>query len=223
MAISEATIKQLWGAAAGRCAYPGCQVECLSFLGTNAPVVIGEMAHVIAKSTGGPRGGKVAGSDEYPNLVLLCPTHHTLVDKAPEGQFPVEELHRWKQVHEENVRRSLQSPHFDDRASLDAYVKPFLLENHACWRTYGPEGTVADRNANSSTGLVWPYRKLALIIPNNRRIINAVIGARHLLTTEEYLIFCEFQEHAEGFELAAREPIEDIPRFPQPFGEIFGD
>ncbi len=223
MAITEPTIKRLWGAAAGRCAYPGCQAECLSFVRPDAPIVVGEMAHVIAKRPAGPRGGESPGSDEYANLVLLCPTHHRLVDKAPEGTYPEEELHRWKEAHEEHVRSSLESPHFEDRDQLNAYVQPLLDENHMCWRTYGPEGTVAAGNANSGAGGVWPFRKLALIIPNNRRICNAVLSARTLLTSAEYRRFCEFREHAEGFELAAHEPIEDIPRFPQAFGELFGD
>ncbi|MCB9551939.1 MAG: hypothetical protein H6705_08655 [Myxococcales bacterium] len=40
-----------------------------------------------------------ADRDEADNLILLCPTHHTLIDKVPE-QYPAELLRRWKAEHE---------------------------------------------------------------------------------------------------------------------------
>jgi hypothetical protein len=87
MSLSSKDIKKLWGLAAGRCSRPGCSEVCIKFLAAD-PTVIGEMAHVIAKKPGGPRGVVTGGEDTYENLVLLCPTHHTEVDKSPPGAFP---------------------------------------------------------------------------------------------------------------------------------------
>ncbi len=88
MPISEQDIKKLWGLAAGRCSKPGCGDDCVKFFGAD-PTIIGEMAHVIARQPKGRRGVPGGGSNSYDNLILLCPTHHTEIDKAPEGaEFP---------------------------------------------------------------------------------------------------------------------------------------
>jgi len=193
----------------------------LPFLDLDAPVVVGEMAHVIAKSVGGPRGKFAKGDDTYANLILLCPTHHTLVDKSPEGKFTVEMLLQWKADHEKAVSQSLTSPVFPGRQQLNDFIRPKLIENHACWSTYGPESEIAKRNANSSAGVFWPFRKLALIVPNNRCIISAVQTNATLFDSAEYRIAARFVEHAEGFERNCVVPTEGVPRFPAEFGELF--
>jgi hypothetical protein len=46
--------------------------------------VLGQEAHIVSEEDGGPRGDAAMPMDErnaYPNLLLLCPTHHVLVDK----------------------------------------------------------------------------------------------------------------------------------------------
>jgi hypothetical protein len=90
LSISEKDIKKLWGLAAGRCSYPGCAENCLPFLDCDTPTIIGEMAHVIAKKPKGPRGQYESVSNNYGNLILLCPTHHRMIDKAEEGQFTIQ-------------------------------------------------------------------------------------------------------------------------------------
>lgn len=50
-------------------------------------VLVGEEAHIVAKSPDGARGESPLSPeqrDEYSNLILLCPTDHALIDKAPE-------------------------------------------------------------------------------------------------------------------------------------------
>jgi len=39
------------------------------------------------------------------NLILLCPTHHTLIDKNNGRHFSVDQLHRMKAEHEASVER----------------------------------------------------------------------------------------------------------------------
>lgn len=72
-------------------------------------VVVGEIAHIVAQSKGGPRaeisvpGGNIDGFD---NLILLCHEHHELVDQQP-NTYPVEKLRQFKLDHEEWVRTRL--------------------------------------------------------------------------------------------------------------------
>jgi len=221
MSISEPDIKRLWGKAAGLCSHPGCTTDCLPFLDLGSPTVVGEMAHVIAKKEKGPRGREGGGDDSYENLILLCPTHHTIVDKAPEGKFTVEMLLEWKANHEEEIRQSLASPSFDDRKQLNDYASRLLIENHACWLTYGPESKTARKNPNSTAGLVWQFRKLSFIVPNNRKIILAIHAHKHYFNAKEYVVACKFVEHAEGFEANCTNRVEGVPRFPKKVSRLF--
>jgi hypothetical protein len=223
MAISEPDIKRLWGKAAGRCSHPTCGVDCLPFLDLDYPTILGEMAHVIARSGDGPRGGLASKDDSYSNLILLCPTHHTLVDKAPEGNFTVEMLLGWKTDHERGIEASLTAAVFNDRAQLDDFIRTKLIENRTCWSTYGPESDTAKKNPNSTAAFFWPFRKLSLIVPNNRKLISAIRSNHELFDSDEYRIACEFIEHAEGFERNCTTATENVPTFPAGFGEMFDD
>ena len=223
MAISEADIKRLWGKAAGRCSYPACGVNCLPSLDADDPTIVGEMAHVIARSSDGARGGSSGGDDTYSNLILLCPSHHTLVDKASEGRFTIEMLLEWKAEHERRIEASLAAPLFPDRAQVDEFIRVRLTENYACWSTYGPESDTAKDNPNSTAGRFWPFRKLSLIVPNNRQIISAIRSNTTLFESDEYRIACRFIEHAEGFERNCTTPTENVPRFPTEFGKMFDE
>ena len=223
MSISNTDIKRLWGKAAGRCSFPACDIDCLPFLDRDYPTTVGEMAHVIARSSDGPRGRSTSGADSYTNLILLCPTHHRLVDKAPKDKFPVAMLLKWKADHERRIEASLTSPSFADRSQLDDFIRKNLIENHTCWSTYGPEGNIAQKNPNSTAGLFWHLRKLSLIVPNNRHIISAIRSNHAILNTEEYRIACAFIEHAEAFERNCTTPTENAPRFPVAFGRMFNE
>jgi hypothetical protein len=181
------------------------------------------MAHVIARSSIGPRGDGVGGDNSYDNLILLCPTHHTLIDKAPAGTFPPDLLLSWKAAHESRISNSLVAPHFAARHELNLYVRPRLTANRVCWKTYGPEGDVARSNPQSGAATIWPFRKLSLIVPNNRAVVNAVTSYPSLFSNQEYEVVCRFVEHAEGFEQRCYRFVEGIPRFPEEFSELFDE
>ncbi|WP_144663216.1 hypothetical protein [Paenarthrobacter nicotinovorans] len=71
--------------------------------------MVGEEAHIVAREPDGPRGESsltAAERDHYSNLILLCPTDHTLIDKAPEDHT-VESLLKIKEDHEAWVLASL--------------------------------------------------------------------------------------------------------------------
>lgn len=89
---------------------PSCRRTLAHQSGFNGDaVLVGEEAHIVAKSPDGPRGDSPLSPeqrDEYSNLILLCPTDHALIDKAPED-FPVSFLLDMKAQHEAWVRSTL--------------------------------------------------------------------------------------------------------------------
>lgn len=106
MAISEKDIKLLWGRAAGRCSFPGCNQKLTqdkAFVTDSFP--LGEQAHIVGKSNKSLRGSSNLTEDErdsYFNIILLCPTHHTIIDND-EIEYTIEKLHFFKDQHEYNV------------------------------------------------------------------------------------------------------------------------
>lgn len=220
MSIADQDLKKLWGLAAGRCSRPDCGVDCVKFFGSNDPTLLGEMAHIIARQPTGPRGVPGGGSNAYENLILLCPNHHTEIDKAPEGTFPVALLHEWKSAHERRVREALAIKSYATRAELFRDIRFLLIDNHQIWKTYGPVSDEARKNPMSNAAQFWQLRKVSQIIPNNAKICAALDGSRDLLTPEEYAIAVQFKEHAAGFAANAIQRIEGYPTFPKAFQDM---
>ncbi|MFF9427053.1 HNH endonuclease signature motif containing protein [Streptomyces sp. NPDC014746] len=117
MSINVLSRKLLWGRAGNRCAFPECVQELTVDLGTEESealatvgVVMGEEAHIRSAQENGPRydaGYDVGKLDNYENLLLLCPTHHTLIDKNSGAGFSVARLEGMKASHERIVTESL--------------------------------------------------------------------------------------------------------------------
>ncbi|MEA2205167.1 MAG: hypothetical protein QOE77_1943 [Blastocatellia bacterium] len=187
----------------------------------NGSYNIGEMAHVIARKPGGPRGKANGGADDYANLILLCPTCHTRIDKAPEGEFPESMLHRWKREHENLIRSAGRDRLFKSFNELKVFVKPLLLENRALWRTFGPKSKAAQSDPGSNLHMVWTLRKLDRIIPNNTRITNVIEANQELLDESALQAFIDFKLHAGAFEANQYDRLDSYPTFPESFSEIF--
>lgn len=109
--FSEPTIKIMWARSGGKCGFPGCKqslVEDATSQDGSQPV--GEMAHIVGHSTeDGPRSDPTYPRDKIDlpeNLILLCPTHHTIVDKQP-NTYTVADLRGWKSTIESWVREQL--------------------------------------------------------------------------------------------------------------------
>ena len=113
MAIPSPDIKKLYGLSAGRCSI--CKLILFE-----SDAHIGEMAHVIARSSNGPRGvGDLdCERNSYENLILLCPNHHREVDGNPQA-YPVGRLLSIKQEHEQFVAAHFDAP--QERANDIAY------------------------------------------------------------------------------------------------------
>jgi hypothetical protein len=74
------------------------------------------LAHIIADSPGGPRGQEGLSeelSDDFENIMLLCDTHHRLIDREEVEEHPPELLHEHKREHEERIERltGIESDH----------------------------------------------------------------------------------------------------------------
>lgn len=106
--IPEKVKVQIWLRAGGRCEYPGCNEPLWKDDLTLAKMNRAYLAHIIADSSNGPRGDAVLSEQrkkDFSNMMLLCDTHHRLVDKEAKDDHPVELLRRYKQEHEERIER----------------------------------------------------------------------------------------------------------------------
>jgi HNH endonuclease len=100
MAISPNTIKRLFAKSQDQCAMPRCTSPL-----TIGDSILGEVCHIRARRKRGPRYDatlSTADIDQFHNLVLLCPTCHTLVDKDPRT-YSAELLQDIKELHERNA------------------------------------------------------------------------------------------------------------------------
>ena len=215
MSIGTRDIKKLWGLSAGRCNYPSCNSAIYESL-TGEQEVLGVMAHMVASSPDGPRGSNTSGDDSYNNRILLCPTHHDLVDKLP-SRFPTDTLMDWKQRHEARVAQSLESPEFLSVKDMARFIQKLLVENRSVWKMFGPDSIEAKRNPVSNMADFWAYQKLVTIVPNNQLVANAIRVNGQLLDGDTYTIAFSFVIHAEAFELNCYETTEGVPCFPTAF------
>jgi hypothetical protein len=104
---SEPVAKKLFLLSRNRCAFrdPITGSGCEQALADRTwDYVIGEMAHIAGCRDGSPRHDSLMDPKErngYENLVVLCPTDHTVIDKARPDDFTVEYLTQMKYDHEE--------------------------------------------------------------------------------------------------------------------------
>jgi nucleoside phosphorylase len=118
---STMQIKRLFAASGGRCAFPQCPTNLMPDSG----VQLAEVAHISAASPGGPRFDPTQADEErhsVDNLILLCPTHHALIDSAP-AQYNVAAVREMKVAHELRIRRLLdaygrEGPTLESRAAM---------------------------------------------------------------------------------------------------------
>ena len=86
MSITNKSIKLLWSNAAGICSFSGCSEKLtVGEAADVAPYTLGEMAHIKGNKAGSNRYDEAQPAierDSYENLILLCPTHHTIIDKV---------------------------------------------------------------------------------------------------------------------------------------------
>lgn len=108
VAISDKDRKVLWARSGNRCAL--CRRSLVADrTEMDREAVVGDEAHIAARSPGGPRYGECPAGlvDSYDNLILLCKVDHKRVDDQP-GHFTSETLRKAKTDHETWVDDSLR-------------------------------------------------------------------------------------------------------------------
>ena len=219
MSIAEKEIKLLWGRAAGHCSNPDCRQKLSETHGADESFLTGEMAHIIAQNVGGPRGNSDGGPDTYSNLILLCPTCHTKIDKAPKGTYPVEHLQSWKNQHEEWVNSWSRVEKIKSTKELMVLVSRLLAENKYYFDLYGPNSDTAASNPASSAFAIWVARRLDTILPNNRKILHALDVNMNLIPPELAGDVLAFKDHATSYEMNQYGRLETYKLFPMSFAE----
>ncbi|MFJ5993165.1 hypothetical protein [Lentzea sp. NPDC092896] len=153
--------------------------------------MVGDEAHIAARSPGGPRHGQCPPGlvDDYSNLILLCRVDHKRVDDQP-GHFTVALLRRRKAEHEAWVERLLAA-------------RPTL-------RGKDPEPIFAEVLADGFTGRAWVLDAIDEFIathPSGFVWIDAEAGlgktslAAHLVRERGWL--SHFTRYARGRESAS--------------------
>lgn len=97
--ISLVNTKILFGKSGFKCAICSCSLE-------RGEKHIAEQAHIYGEKPGAARYDPTQSPDfvnSHKNLILLCPTCHTLIDKEPIGEWSVEKLFETKRLHEQRI------------------------------------------------------------------------------------------------------------------------
>ncbi|MCA9470114.1 MAG: SAVED domain-containing protein [Nitrospira sp.] len=119
--IPEKVKIRLWGKAAGRCEYEGCNEPLWLDSLTKAEFNTAYIAHIIADSPDGPRGDPIYSEQlkaEISNLMLMCDKHHRLIDKEDVAGHTIERLQAMKAAHEQRI---------EVVSSIDADKKSHIL------------------------------------------------------------------------------------------------
>src|SRR5882757_9329886 len=104
--IPERVRIRLWGRAAGRCQYDGCNERLWLDSLTQSEFNVAYIAHIIADSPDGPRGHAVLSDQlkaDPSNLMLACDRHHRLIDREQVQEHPPERLREMKRKHEARI------------------------------------------------------------------------------------------------------------------------
>lgn len=94
------TLKRLFARSGNRCAFPRCPNAIV-----HGETVVGEVCHIRGKRPGAPRHDPAQTSPQrhdYDNLILLCSSHHTIIDDDPEA-YTIDRLRNMKTTHEERA------------------------------------------------------------------------------------------------------------------------
>lgn len=97
----------LWGRAAARCEFRGCNQALWKSPVTQEAVNLAQKAHIYSFSSGGPRGNRGISKrklNDFANLLLVCHGCHQKIDKQKDGgRYSVDLLRQWKEDHERRV------------------------------------------------------------------------------------------------------------------------
>lgn len=121
--IPEKTRTKLWMKAGGRCQYDGCNDSLWRDAVTMIEMNKSYIAHIVADSPNGPRGDKILSpklATEFSNLMLLCDSHHRLIDTDDVEGHPADLLTHMKEIHERRIEAQT-GVHFDKKTEILLY------------------------------------------------------------------------------------------------------
>lgn len=111
-AVSATDVKRALLESGGICAFPGCRSPLVAAPAeTEGGAIVAEIAHIVAASREGPRGDAPLtdeGRNDSGNLIVLCPTHHKIIDSQP-FTYSIPVLQQMKAAHLADMRLRLQS------------------------------------------------------------------------------------------------------------------
>ena len=196
--IPNETKLRLFSEAAGHCQRPGCLLPLFpAEMGGDKHIA--EMAHIIPHGETGPRHQEKPDGDfaaeSFENLILLCPTCHTIVDKDP-ASHSRSTLLSWKQNHLGALVRHQGIRPYAERCQVRGVIEAAMAENKAVWADFAPnEGSLFSYDPESETARTWEHRMRNVILPNNFRIQSVIKANLDLLTEAEREVFGQYQEH----------------------------
>jgi hypothetical protein len=191
---------RLFADSAGFCQRPACQRRL--FVDTDSRNIhIAEMAHVFAANNSGPRANVELTEEErgaYENLILLCPSCHSIIDKAPED-FPDDMLVEWKRSHFERIAAAFGAVEYGSRQAAREAIEPALAENSLIFDEYGPENEYRF-DPESELARVWQRKVLSRVLPNNRKVLAILDANRSHLRGHELVTLEQFRQHIDDME-----------------------
>ena len=113
--ISVHVRRRLWAMSGHICACPICGDALTLENATDGNIsTVGQECHINAVSPNGPRPfpeGTVTDPNAYDNWILLCPTHHKIVDDDP-ITYTADILRQWKRDRENEIIRKWEVAQF---------------------------------------------------------------------------------------------------------------
>ncbi len=116
--ISAHIERRLWAMSGHFCSFPNCANTLTEDANDKDGIsTVGDVCHINAVSPTGPRPFPQGSSDDpnaFENLILLCPTHHRVVDRQ-ESKYPAEMLRKWKSDREIEIIRMWEVVKFNSQ------------------------------------------------------------------------------------------------------------
>ncbi|NSY32259.1 HNH endonuclease [Pseudoalteromonas sp. JC28] len=192
---------RLFAASAGHCQRPEC-LATLYPLELNGIKHIAEMAHVIPHGETGPRKEERPkedfNPDSFDNLILLCPTCHTIIDKNPDA-YSRSTLITWKREHLASLTKYQGISKYDSREEVRSVIVDRMDENRAIWEKFAPvDGIEFEYNPESETAGLWEQRVKGVILPNHYQILSILKSNTSHMTESERQVYAEYKEHVRG-------------------------
>ena len=198
----DQTKLRLFADSGGFCQRPACNRPLFVDLKTER-IHIAEMAHIIAASDDGPRADRLRSAEErgaYDNLILLCPSCHSEIDKAPKT-YTDSIVSKWKREHVNRLLNVFGITTHESRSALRASVSPILEANRSIFEVYGPNNDY-QYDPESHQAETWKRKVVSVILPNNYKLLAMLDANRKWLSPEERSVVELFRQHID--DLASR-------------------